>query len=205
MEKKYILVIDEGTTGTRALIIDREGNIISQEYTEITQFHPNDDYVEQDAVEIWEKTLSVMLKALSKVDVTVEELASIGITNQRATTVLWDRHTGKPIYRAIVWQDTRTAKYIDEIREQWGDILYSKTGWAISPVYSSLMIKWILDEVDGARQKAEDGDLLFGTIDTWLIWNLTKGNVHATSYSNASVTGSYDIKNLCWYEEWLKF
>jgi glycerol kinase len=202
---KYILVIDEGTTGTRALIMNKQGKVVAEDYTEITQYNPSNDRVEHDAAEIWEKTVSVILRALSKGAIQATEIASIGITNQRATTVIWDRHTGKPIYRAIVWQDTRTADYIEKVRDQWGDKVYSITGWAISPVYSSLMIKWILDEVDGAREKAKAGDLLFGTIDTWLIWNLTNGNVHATSFSNSSVTGSFDIENLCWYKEWLDF
>jgi len=202
---RYVLVIDEGTTGTRALIFDQKGDIRSQAYTEFTQYHPAPDRVEHDAVEIWEKTLAMCRRALQEGGIDPQEVAALGITNQRATTVIWDRETGRPVHHAIVWQDLRTADYIEEIREQWGDRVYEVTGWALSPVYSSLMIRWILKEVPGALERAREGKLLFGTIDTWLIWNLTGGKVHATGYSNASVTGSYDIRRLQWYEEWLDF
>lgn len=205
MPEKYILVIDEGTTGTRALVVDRQGRIKSQAYTEFTQYHPAPDRVEHDALEIWEKSLAMVKQALDSAGLSAADIESLGITNQRATTVVWDRQTGKPVTRAIVWQDTRTAGYIEEIRSEWADKAYSATGWAISPVYSSLMIKWILDHVPTVRERAERGELLFGTIDSWLIWNLSGGKVHATGYSNASVTGMYDLTRLCWYEEWLGF
>lgn len=205
MQSKYILVIDEGTTGTRALVVDQNAGIKAQAYTEFTQYNPAPDRVEHDAEEIWEKTLAMVKQALAEGGLTASDIAAVGITNQRATTVIWDKQTGKPISRAIVWQDTRTAGYIEEIRSAWAEKVYAATGWAISPVYSSLMIKWILDNVPEARSRAEQGDLLFGTIDTWLIWKLTGGRVHATGYSNASVTGSYDLTNLRWYTEWLDF
>ncbi|HYG58369.1 MAG TPA: glycerol kinase GlpK [Symbiobacteriaceae bacterium] len=202
---QFILVIDEGTTGTRALIVDESAAIKAQAYTEFTQYHPAPDRVEHDAEEIWDKTLAMVKQALSEAGLTASDIAAVGITNQRATTVVWDKATGKPITKAIVWQDTRTAGYIEEIRADWADKVYSATGWAMSPVYSSLMIKWILDNVPGARVRADRGELLFGTIDTWLIWKLTGGKVHATGYSNVSVTGSYDLTNLRWYGEWLEF
>jgi len=205
MGSKFILVIDEGTTGTRALIVDEAAAIKAQAYTEFTQHHPAPDRVEHDAEEIWEKTLAMVKKALAEAGLQASDIAAVGITNQRATTVVWDKTTGKPITRAIVWQDTRTAGYVEEIREQWADKVYAATGWAISPVYASLMIKWILDSVPGADALAKQGNLLFGTIDTWLIWKLTGGKVHATGYSNASVTGAYDLTNLGWYAEWLDF
>ncbi|MDB4895106.1 MAG: glpK [Firmicutes bacterium] len=205
MESKFVLVIDEGTTGTRALIVDQDAVIKAQAYTEFTQYNPAPDRVEHDAEEIATMTLAMVKQCLTEGGLTVADIAAVGITTQRATTVVWDKHTGKPITRAIVWQDTRTAGYIEEIRAAWADKLYPVTGWALSPVYSSLMIKWILDNVPGARTRAEQGDLLFGTIDTWLIWKLTGGRVHATGYSNASVTGAFDLTNLRWYAEWLDF
>jgi len=205
LSDKCVLVIDEGTTGTRVLIMDQQATVKAQAYTEFTQYSPAPDRVEHDAMEIWEKTLVMAKQALAQSGILATDIAAVGITNQRATTVVWDKATGEPITRAIVWQDTRTAGYIESIRNEWADRVYSVTGWAISPVYSSLMLKWVLDTVPGARDRAEKGELLFGTIDTWLIWKLTGGRVHATGYSNASVTGAYDLTRLTWYTEWLDF
>lgn len=205
MTKKFILVIDEGTTGTRSLIIDRDSQIKAQAYTEFTQHHPASDRVEHDPEEIWNATLEMIKQSLAQGGVAASDIAAIGITNQRATTVVWDKTTGKPITPAIVWQDTRTAGYVEIIREKWAEKVYGRTGWALAPVYSSLSLHWILNNVDGAKAKAEAGELAFGTIDSWLIYKLTSGKVHAISASNASVTGSYDLIDDEWYAEWLDF
>ena len=205
MAAQFILVIDEGTTGTRAVIVDRDSRIRASTYAEFTQFHPAPDRVEHDADEIWQATLAVITKALAEGNLTLSDIAAIGITNQRATTVVWDRASGNPISPAIVWQDTRTADYIETIREAWADKAYAHTGWALAPVYSSLSLRWILENVPGARAKADAGQLAFGTIDSWLIHRLTGGKVHAVAASNASVTGSYDLTKGEWYGEWLDF
>lgn len=205
MSRQYILVIDEGTTGTRALIVDRNSEIKAQVYTEFTQYHPAPDRVEHDAEEIWEATQAIVKKALGEAELKPTDLVAVGITNQRATTTVWDRTTGKPINPSIVWQDTRTAGYIETIRDQWAEKAYGHTGWALAPVYSSLSLRWIMENVAGARRRAEAGELAFGTIDSWLIYKLTGGKVHAIAASNASVTGSYDLVNDEWYGEWLDF
>jgi len=205
MAAQFILVIDEGTTGTRAVIVDRASRIRASAYSEFHQSHPAPDRVEHDAEEIWQATLTVITKALADGDLTLSDIAAIGITNQRATTVVWDRASGDPIAPAIVWQDTRTADYIETIREAWADKAYAHTGWALAPVYSSLSLRWILENVPGARAKADAGQLAFGTIDSWLIHRLTGGKVHAIAASNASVTGSYDLTKGEWYGEWLDF
>jgi glycerol kinase len=205
MAAQFILVIDEGTTGTRAVIVDRDSRIRASAYSEFTQFHPAPDRVEHDAEEIWQATLAMITKALADGDLTLSDIAAIGITNQRATTVVWDRASEDPIAPAIVWQDTRTADYIETIREAWADKAYAHTGWALAPVYSSLSLRWILENVPGARAKADAGQLAFGTIDSWLIHRLTGGKVHAIAASNASVTGSYDLTKGEWYGEWLDF
>ncbi len=205
MSEKYILVIDEGTTGTRALIVNRNSEIKAQAYTEFTQFNPAPDRVEHDAEEIWQATLAMIKKALQESSLGPADIAAIGITNQRATTVVWDKKTGKPINRAIVWQDTRTAGYIETIRSEWAQKAYAHTGWALAPVYSSLSLQWLMENVSGAKEKAEAGELAFGTIDSWLIYKLTAGKVHAIAASNASVTGSYDLLSNEWNKEWLSF
>ncbi len=205
MTEKFILVIDEGTTGTRALIVDRNSQVKAQAYTEFTQFHPAPNRVEHDANEIWQATLKMIHRSLADAGLSGGNIAAIGITNQRATTVVWDKTTGEPICPAIVWQDTRTAGFVEEIRDEWQDKVYSRTGWALAPVYSSLSLHWILNNVDGAKARAEAGELAFGTIDSWLIYKLTGGKVHAISASNASVTGSYDLVSGEWYGEWLDF
>ena len=199
----HILVIDEGTTGTRALVIDERSHVAGQSYREFTQYHPGPDRVEHDANEIWTATVACIQDALADADVSADGLAAVGITNQRATTVVWDRATGEPITNAIVWMDTRTARRVDELQPEWGATVYSRTGWALAPVYSSLSLEWILNNVEGARERAEAGELAFGTVDSWLIHRLTSGQVHAISASNASVTGSYDLHADDWYADWL--
>jgi glycerol kinase len=205
MSEQYILVLDEGTTGTRAVIVDHDSDIKAQAYTEFTQHHPGSDRVEHDAEEIWEATRAMIEEALDEAGLGPADIAAIGITNQRATTTLWNRETGKPVTPTIVWQDTRTAGFIETIREQWADEVYRRTGWALAPVYSSLSLHWMMENVAGARARAEAGELAFGTIDSWLIHKLTGGKTHAIAASNASVTGSYDLHNDEWYADWLNF
>ncbi len=203
MSPSRILVIDAGTTGTRALIFDEKSAVLSQSYTEFPQYHPGPNRVEQDAQEIWSATKAMIDQSLQDAGLSAQDITSIGITNQRATTVVWDRQTGKPISQAIVWQDTRTADRAAELAPQWGEKVYSHTGWSLAPVYSSLSIEWILNNVDGARELADSGRLAFGTVDSWLIHCLTGGREHLISASNASVTGSYDLLSDSWFEEWL--
>jgi len=205
MSQKYILVIDEGTTGTRALIIDQDSQIKAQAYTEFEQHHPAPDRVEHDAMEIWEASVKMIKQALAEGGIAPTDLAAVGITNQRATTVAWDKATGHPISRAIVWQDTRTADYVEEIRDEWAEKVYGRTGWALAPVYSSLSLHWMMNNVPGFKTRAEAGEIAFGTIDSWLIYKLTGGKTHAIGASNASVTGAYDLLNDEWYGEWLDF
>ena len=204
MSVARILVIDAGTTGTRALVYDKDSAVLAQSYTEFPQYHPGPDRVEHDAQEIWEATLLMVHGALAKAGLQPGEITTIGITNQRATTVVWDRRTGDPITRAIVWQDTRTADRAAELAGEWGEKVYSRTGWSLAPVYSSLSLEWILANVEGARELADAGHLAFGTIDSWLIHRLTGGAEHVISASNASVTGSYDLLSDTWYTEWLQ-
>ncbi|MGF2411658.1 glycerol kinase GlpK [Ferruginibacter sp.] len=196
---QYILSLDQGTTSSRAIIFDKKGAIIAVAQKEFTQFFPQPGWVEHDANEIWSTQLGVAAEAISKAGLTVENIAAIGITNQRETTVVWERSTGKPVYNAIVWQDRRTASFCDELkRKQLDTIIKQKTGLVIDAYFSATKIKWILDNVEGARKKAENGELCFGTIDTWLLWNLTKGQIHATDVSNASRTMLCNINTLQW-------
>lgn len=203
MSTSRLLVIDAGTTGTRALIFDENSAVLASSYTEFPQYHPAPDRVEHDAQEIWETTQVMIENALKQADLKPADITAIGITDQRATTVVWDKKTGNPITRAIVWQDTRTAARVDELAEEWGEKVYSRTGWSLAPVYSSLSLEWILNNVAGARELADADQLAFGTIDSWLIHRLTGGVEHVISASNASVTGSYDLLDDWWYEEWL--
>ena len=198
-----LLVIDAGTTGIRALIFDGDATVLGQAYTEFPQYHPASDRVEQDADEIWASTTIVMVEALAKAGLAPGEVTAVGLTNQRATTVVWDRQTGQPITPVIVWQDTRTAGRCARLAQEWGERVYSRTGWALAPVYSSLSLQWILENVEGAREAADAGRLAFGTVDSWLIHKLTAGREHVISASNASVTGSYDLIDNRWYSEWL--
>ncbi|PID58127.1 glycerol kinase [candidate division KSB3 bacterium] len=199
MEKTYILSLDQGTTSSRAILFDRSGHILRSVQREFTQIYPKAGWVEHDAMEIWGTQSGVLREVLESAGVRPEEIAAIGITNQRETTVVWDKHSGKPIYNAIVWQCRRTASICDHLKEQGlSDYIRHSTGLVVDAYFSATKVKWILENVEGAREKAEKGDLLFGTIDTWLIWNLTRGQVHVTDYSNASRTMLFNIHELSW-------
>ena len=205
VKKKYIMALDQGTTSSRAIIFNHEGEIIKIAQNEFAQYYPKTGWVEHDAMEIWGTQSGVAREVLETAGISPNEIAAIGITNQRETTVVWDKTTGKPVYNAIVWQCRRTANFCDELRERGlEDYIKENTGLVIDAYFSGTKIKWILDNVEGAREKAEKGQLLFGTIDTWLIWNLTRGKVHVTDYSNASRTMIYNIKELKWDEQLLK-
>ncbi|KRQ86289.1 Glycerol kinase [Caloramator mitchellensis] len=202
---RYILALDQGTTSSRAIVFDKGGNIVSVAQKEFTQIYPKAGWVEHDPMEIWATQIGVANEALAKAGLAAENIAAIGITNQRETTVVWDKTTGKPIYNAIVWQCRRTAEICDDLRSKgYADMLRDKTGLVLDAYFSGTKIKWILDNVEGAREKAEKGELLFGNIDTWLIWNLTGGKVHVTDYSNASRTLLYNIYELKWDDEILE-
>lgn len=199
MAKKYIMALDQGTTSSRAIIFNYNGEIIQMAQKEFTQYYPKPGWVEHDPMEIWGTQSGVLREVLETAGIRPDEIVAIGITNQRETTVVWDKNTGKPIYNAIVWQCRRTANICDELKEKGlEDYVKENTGLVIDAYFSGTKIKWILDNVEGAREKAEKGDLLFGNIDTWLIWNLTRGRVHVTDYSNASRTMIYNIKELKW-------
>lgn len=201
---KYIMSLDQGTTSSRCILFDRSGNICASEQKEFRQIFPKPGWVEHDALDIWYTTLEVSRTAMQKLGVTADDIAAIGITNQRETTVIWDRETGEPIYNAIVWQCRRTSDIIDSlVRSGKTDIIRAKTGLVPDAYFSGSKIKWLLDNVPGARARAEAGRLLFGTIDTWLIWKLTGGKVHVTDYTNASRTMLFNIHTLRWDEELL--
>ena len=200
--EKYVLAIDQGTTSTRALIFNRKSEIISIAQKEITQYYPHPGWVEQNPNEIWTSVLAVMTEALELKAIRPEQIISIGITNQRETTIVWDKQTGRPIYPAIVWQSRQTDAICDELkRNSYERIFKEKTGLVIDPYFLGTKLKWILDHVDGARERARKGELLFGTVDTWLIWKLTGGTVHVTDYSNASRTLLFNIHTLDWDDE----
>jgi len=202
---KYILALDQGTTSSRAIVFDKGGQIISVAQKEFTQIYPKAGWVEHDPMEIWATQIGVANEAIAKAGLTAQDIAAIGITNQRETTVVWDKNTGKPIYNAIVWQCRRTADICDDLRNKgYAEMIRNKTGLVVDAYFSGTKIKWILDNVEGAREKAEKGELLFGNIDTWLIWNLTGGKVHVTDYSNASRTMLYNIYELKWDDEILE-
>lgn len=201
---KYILSLDQGTTSSRAIIFNHEGEIVAIAQKEFTQIYPNAGWVEHDPMEIWSTQLSVAAEVITKARLSALDINSIGITNQRETTVVWDRATGKPVYNAIVWQDRRTSAYCDSIRKQGlSQKIQDKTGLIIDSYFSATKAKWILENVDGAREKADQGKLAFGTIDSWLIWNLTGGKTHVTDVTNASRTMLYNIHDLTWDEELL--
>ena len=203
--KKYIMALDQGTTSSRCIIYDKKGEMVSVAQKEFTQIYPADGWVEHDAMEIWSTQMGVAQEALLKINCTYENIEAIGITNQRETTVVWDKETGEPVYNAIVWQCRRTAEYCDELKAAGHDeMVRSKTGLLIDAYFSGTKLRWILENVPGARQKAEEGKLLFGTIETWLIWKLTGGKVHVTDYSNASRTMMFNINTLEWDEELLQ-
>jgi glycerol kinase len=201
--KKYILAIDQGTTSSRAIVFDKKGNIIAVSQQEFTQFFPKPSWVEHDANEIWQSVQNVVRNVLREVN--PKDIAAIGITNQRETTVVWDKNTGQPVYNAIVWQSRQTMDICEDLKGKGLDpSVRAKTGLLIDAYFSGTKVKWILDNVEGARTKANKGDLLFGTIDTWLLWNLTQEQVHATDYTNASRTMLYNIHDLKWDDELCK-
>jgi glycerol kinase len=203
--KQYVMALDQGTTSCRAILFNQAGNIVASAQNEFTQIYPNPGWVEHDPMEIWGTGSGVMREVVAKIDIDASEIAAIGITNQRETTVLWDRHTGKPIYNAIVWQSRQTADICQQLKDMgYEDYIKETTGLVVDPYFSGTKVKWILDHVEGAREKAEAGDILFGTMDTWLIWQLTGGKVHVTEYSNASRTMLFNIHTLQWDEEILK-
>ncbi|TKD71006.1 glycerol kinase GlpK [Pseudalkalibacillus hwajinpoensis] len=206
MEKKFILSLDQGTTSSRAILFNKKGEIVNVAQKEFKQHFPKSGWVEHDAQEIWSSILSVMAQVLSSAsDLSASDIEAIGITNQRETTVVWDKNTGKPIYNAIVWQSRQTAGIVNELKEQgYEEMVRNKTGLLIDAYFSGTKVKWILDNVEGAREKAENGDLLFGTIDSWLIWKLSGGEAHVTDYSNASRTLMYNIYDLEWDDELLE-
>lgn len=198
------MALDQGTTSCRAILFTHDGQIASVAQKEFTQIYPNPSWVEHDAIEIWESQRSVMMEAMKKVNATAEEVATIGITNQRETTVVWDKTTGVPVYNAIVWQSRQTVGICEELKAQGlTEYVHLNTGLVIDAYFSGTKVKWILDNVEGARESANEGKLLFGTMDTWLIWNLTKGQAHVTEYSNASRTLMYNIRDLKWDEKLL--
>ena len=197
----YVLALDQGTTSSRAILFEREQNILGVSQKEFTQLYPREGWVEHDPMEIWSSQYAVMMEVVAQSGVDPREIAAIGITNQRETTIVWDKETGRPVYNAIVWQCRRTADIVDELTAQGlADHIRKTTGLIPDAYFSATKIKWILDHVAGARERARDGKLLFGTVDTWLTWKLTGGAVHVTDYTNASRTMLYDIHNLCWDE-----
>jgi glycerol kinase len=202
--QKFILSFDQGTTSSRAIIFDHTGSIVSVSQKEFTQFFPEPGWVEHDPMEIWSSQIAVATEAIIKANLTPADIAAIGITNQRETTILWDRETGKPVCNAIVWQDRRTAAYCDSLKEKFSSLIQQKTGLIIDAYFSASKIKWILDNVKGVKEKAMQGTLAFGTIDSWLIWNLTGGKVHVTDVTNASRTLLFNIHSLQWDKELLQ-
>ncbi len=198
--KKYVIALDQGTTSSRAVIFDKDQNILGISQKEFTQIYPNNGWVEHNPLEIWASQYGVLQEVIAKTNITQEEVAAIGITNQRETTVVWDKKTGKPVYNAIVWQCRRTASIVEELKKdiEFKDYIKENTGLLLDAYFSATKIKWILDNVEGARAKADNGELLFGTVDTWLVWKLTNGKVHVTDYTNASRTMLYNIKDLKW-------
>ena len=201
--KQYVIALDQGTTSSRCILFDREQNIVGVAQREFTQIYPKPGWVEQDPMEIWSSQSSVMTEVLAQTGIAPTEVAAIGITNQRETTIVWDKTTGRPIYNAIVWQCRRTAPLCEELKADgtFCDYIKEHTGLLIDAYFSATKLKWILDHVEGARERAKAGELLFGTVDSWLVWKLTGGKVHVTDYTNASRTMLFDIQNLCWDEE----
>src|SRR5688500_16650938 len=201
----YILSLDQGTTSSRAIVFDHGGNIVSVAQKEFTQIYPQPGWVEHDPGEIWSTQLSVATEAVAKANLKAEDIAAIGITNQRETTIVWDRETGLPVHNAIVWQDRRTAGFCDELKQKHGTAIQQKTGLVVDAYFSGTKVRWILDNVKGAREKANAGKLAFGTVDSWLVWKLTGGKVHATDITNASRTMLFNINTCKWDDELLKW
>lgn len=203
--EKYVMALDAGTTSNRCILFNEKGEMCSVAQKEFTQYFPKPGWVEHDANEIWSSQLGVAVEAMNKIGATADDIAAIGITNQRETAIVWDKNTGEPVYHAIVWQCRRTAEYCDSLKDKGlTNIFRAKTGLIIDAYFSGTKVKWILDNVEGARERAERGELLFGTVETWLIWKLTKGKVHITDYSNASRTLMFNINNLEWDQEILE-
>ena len=203
--EKYIMALDQGTTSSRCIIYDHKGEIKSVAQKEYEQIYPRPGWVEHDPMVIWSTQLAVAKEAMALIGITHAKIGAIGITNQRETTIVWDKETGEPVYNAIVWQCRRTAEYCDGLKEKgYGEMIRKKTGLVVDAYFSGTKLRWILENVEGARQKAEEGRLLFGTVETWLIWNLTEGAVHATDYSNAARTMMFNIHDLKWDEEILE-
>lgn len=203
-EQKYIVALDQGTTSSRAVILDHDANIVSVAQREFTQIYPKAGWVEHDPLEIWATQSSTLVEALGKSGIRSDQLAGIGITNQRETTVVWNKETGKPVYNAIVWQCRRTADICEDLKARGlEDYVRDNTGLVLDPYFSGTKVKWILDNVEGAREDAEAGKLLFGTVDTWLVWKMTQGRVHVTDYTNASRTMLFNINDLCWDQKML--
>ncbi len=199
---KYVMALDAGTTSNRGILFNEKGEMCSVAQKEFTQYFPKPGWVEHDAEEIWSTQLEVAQKAMANLGATAADIAAIGITNQRETAIVWDKMTGAPVHHAIVWQCRRTSEYCDSLKEKGlTDKFREKTGLVIDAYFSGTKIKWILDNVEGARERAENGELLFGTVETWLIWKLTKGKVHVTDYSNASRTMLFNINTLQWDDE----
>lgn len=202
---QYIMALDAGTTSNRCILFDRQGRVCSVAQKEFHQYFPQPGWVEHDGQEIWSTQLGVAVEAMNQIDARAEDIAALGITNQRETTLLWDKKTGEPVHRAIVWQCRRTAPICDRLKEAgYRDLFRQKTGLVIDAYFSATKIKWLLDEVPGLREKADRGDILFGTVESWLIWRLTRGRVHVTDYSNASRTMLFNIRDLCWDKEILE-
>ena len=200
--KQYVVALDQGTTSSRCIIFDRDQRIVGVAQREFTQIYPKPGWVEHDPMEIWSSQYSVLTEALAQTGIAPEDIAAIGITNQRETTIVWDKQTGRPIYNAIVWQCRRTAGLCEELKKDqaFTDYIQTQTGLLIDAYFSATKIKWILDQVEGARERAAAGELLFGTVDSWLVWKLTGGKAHVTDYTNASRTMLFDIEKLCWDE-----
>lgn len=203
--QKYIMAFDEGTTSARCILFDQKGQVVASAQKEVSQLFPKAAWVEQDPAEIWSAQIGVATEALAKAAASENDIAAIGITNQRETTIIWDRKTGMPVYNAIVWQCRRTADMVDELRAAGhAESIREKTGLVIDPYFSATKIRWILDKIENGQERAENGELAFGTVDTWLIWNLTQGKLHITDYSNASRTMLFNINTLRWDEDILK-
>ncbi|MBR0154987.1 MAG: hypothetical protein IJM22_02825 [Treponema sp.] len=202
---KYIMALDAGTTSNRCILFNKKGEICSVAQREFKQIYPKPGWVEHDANEIWSTQFGVVAEAMAKIGAEAKDIAAIGITDQRETTIVWDKNTGEPVYNAIVWQCRRTSEYCDSLKaKKLEKKIQQKTGLIIDAYFSATKLKWILDNVKGARERAEKGELLFGTVETWLIWKLTKGKVHVTDYSNASRTMMFNINTLKWDDDILK-
>ena len=203
--KKYILALDEGTTSARAILFDKTGTPVSVAQHEFTQIYPKPSFVEHDPLEIFSAQYSALTEVITKIGAEASEIAAVGVTNQRETAIVWEKDSGKPVYNAIVWQCRRTADICETLKKQgYEDYIKETTGLKADAYFSGTKIKWILDNVEGARKKAENGELLFGTVDTWLIWKLSGGKIHVTDYTNASRTMLFDIHKLCWDKKMLE-